>query len=72
MKLFEGISDALTPVVAVVSTLLILLSVALLGSIELARGRTARNSRALAAPSPPERQSRRAGRSILYTDEGVP
>ena len=71
MKLFEGISDALTPVVAVVSTLLILLSVALLGSIEIARVRAARASGTRATPSP-DRRSRRAGRRILYRNPNVP
>jgi mannopine transport system permease protein len=73
MKLFEGITDALTPVVAVVSTLLILLSVLLLGSIELARTRAARAPATREVPAlSPGRQSRRAGRRILYKPADVP
>ena len=73
MKLFEGITDALTPVVAVVSTLLILLSVALLGSIELLRNRAARMPETRNAPElAPGRRSRPAGRRILYKGQDVP
>jgi mannopine transport system permease protein len=71
MKLFEGITDALTPVVAVVSTLLILLSVVLLGSIELARARAARASGERAILAPTGRGEQRHGRRILYKVEDV-
>jgi hypothetical protein len=69
MKLFEGITDALTPTVAVVSTLLILLSVALLGSIELLRRRAARLPAAGAAPAP-SREHR--AHPLLYNPADVP